>query len=158
MDDEDRSLSILDEHEAKEVIQLLTKDAIVSGQIWGDIYRNSFLSSVRNPPIDLTPDGPINAGGHNLDQAIHQSIKIEQLRDSRLWKQFKQPLASDRSGDKRQHYSMAASFGSSAHEEEVKGPAQNGIGLELAALGQAQAMVLPQVGRFRSLAIQLNQQ
>jgi len=55
VDDSNRTLSIMDENEANEVLALITQDAKQACQIWGDIYRNSFLNSVEDPPFDLTP-------------------------------------------------------------------------------------------------------
>ena len=56
VDATNRTLSVLDENEANEVITFLTQESRNAGSVWGDIYRNRFLKSVRNPPAALTPD------------------------------------------------------------------------------------------------------
>ena len=65
----------MDESEASEVMAFLTQEARAAGSVWGDVYRNRFLASVRNPPSALTPD--------EGDQ-FHESIKKTDLMESRM--------------------------------------------------------------------------
>ena len=57
VDDTNRTLSILDEYEAQEILAFIANDSKWVNQVWGDIYRNKFLDTIRNPPRDLTPVG-----------------------------------------------------------------------------------------------------
>ena len=50
-----RELSILDEIGAQDVVSFDSKNSLVAGSVWGDMHRNKFLKSVRNPPRCLTP-------------------------------------------------------------------------------------------------------
>jgi hypothetical protein len=70
VDASNRSLSVMDEHEANEIFVLMTKDALIAENVWGDIHRNRFLATLRDPPKDLTPD---------YGQDIHPSIKLDKL-------------------------------------------------------------------------------
>jgi len=50
VDSSNRTLSVVDELEAKEILHHFTQDAKVAGNVWGDIYRNKFLSTLRDAP------------------------------------------------------------------------------------------------------------
>ena len=54
----------------------MTKDAVTAENVWGDIYRNRFLATLRDPPMELTPD---------YGKDIHPAIKLDQLQKSRIW-------------------------------------------------------------------------
>ena len=43
VDDSNRTLSIVDENEAQEVVAFLAHEGVVAGNVWGDIYRNKYL-------------------------------------------------------------------------------------------------------------------
>mmetsp|Transcript_4496 Transcript_4496/g.5973 ORF Transcript_4496/g.5973 Transcript_4496/m.5973 type:complete len:98 (+) Transcript_4496:624-917(+) len=74
IDDSNRTLSVLDELEAQEVLGFLTKESRVAGHVWGDIYRNKFLNSIRGAPEQLTPqddgfdDAESEKGPVNMDK------------------------------------------------------------------------------------------
>ena len=51
VDDSNHTPSVLDEFEAQEVLNFLTNSNRVAGNVWGDIYRNKFLDSIRNAPV-----------------------------------------------------------------------------------------------------------
>lgn len=55
MNDEDRTLSVLDEQEAQIALTNLYKEAKQAGNVWADIERNKLLKSVKDPPKELTP-------------------------------------------------------------------------------------------------------
>lgn len=46
----------MEESEPCQVYVLMKKDAIIADNVEGDIYRNRFLASLRDPPDHLTPD------------------------------------------------------------------------------------------------------
>jgi len=50
IDNSMRTLSIMDELEAQEVLSFRKRDSVVADNVYGDIYRNRFLASVCNPP------------------------------------------------------------------------------------------------------------
>ena len=56
VDASNRTLSVMEESEPGQVYVLMKKDAIIADNVWGDIYRNRFLASLRDPPDHLTPD------------------------------------------------------------------------------------------------------
>ena len=56
VDASNRTLSVMEESEPGQVYVLMKKDAIISDNVEGDIYRNRFLASLRDPPDHLTPD------------------------------------------------------------------------------------------------------
>ena len=58
----------MDETEAAEVIIFFNNESLEAGSVWGDIYRNRYLASARNPPAKLTP---------NNDEEFHSQIKAE---------------------------------------------------------------------------------
>ena len=84
MEDTSRTLSVMEENQVQEILQLLYKKSFAAGNIEGDIYRNRFLSSLRNPPQMLTPDGDFLNNQH----AFHESIRVEELKESPLWESF----------------------------------------------------------------------
>jgi len=55
------------------VITFLTQEGHSAGSVWGDIYRNRFLASVRSPPVALTPDE---------NDKFHKSIRVDKLKAS----------------------------------------------------------------------------
>lgn len=57
IDDSVRTLSVLDEPPAEQVMFNLPHRSSNANSVWGDIHRNYALNSVRNPPEELTPDG-----------------------------------------------------------------------------------------------------
>ena len=93
IDDSNHTLSIFDESEASEVLNLLAKESLVAGSVWGDIYRNHFLNRVKNPPAALTPEKSSNDG---KQQRFHDGIKVEILRESRLWNSMQPPSQDKR--------------------------------------------------------------
>ena len=76
VDASNRTLSVMEESEPAQIFVLMKKDAVIVGNVWGDIYRNRFLASLRDPPDHLTPD---------YGQDLHPSIKLDQLQKSKLW-------------------------------------------------------------------------
>jgi len=56
VDASNRTLSVMEESEPGQVYVLMKKDAIIADNVEGDIYRNRFLASLRDPPDHLTPD------------------------------------------------------------------------------------------------------
>ena len=56
IDDSKFTLSVTEEHQAKQVISELYKSSQVANSVWGDIYRNKFLRSVKNAPEQMTPN------------------------------------------------------------------------------------------------------
>ena len=68
VDASNRTLSVIEESEADQILVLMTKDAISAGNVWGDIHRNRFLSTLRDPPNHLTPE---------YGSDIHPAIKYE---------------------------------------------------------------------------------
>ena len=76
VDASNRDLSVMEESEADQILVLMTKEANSVGNVWGDIYRNKFLNTLRDPPDRLTP-------GYGED--IHPNIKYEELKQSKLW-------------------------------------------------------------------------
>ena len=50
-------MSVLDESEINEVLEFLTKESKIVDSVWGDIYRNQFLNTVRNAPREMNLDG-----------------------------------------------------------------------------------------------------
>lgn len=75
IDATNHTLSVLDEFEAGQVVTFLAKEGRAAGSVWGDIYRNKFISSVRNPPAGLTPDD---------NGSFHRVIKVGKLKASCL--------------------------------------------------------------------------
>ena len=57
VDDTQRQLSILDESEINDVLNFLAKESKNVDSVWGDIYRNQFLNTVRNAPREMSLDG-----------------------------------------------------------------------------------------------------
>ena len=80
-------VSVLDEHEAHEVLDLIVKDSRAAGSVWGDIYRNRFLESLRDVPSSLTPAGDFING----EAIFHGSIMVETLKKSNLWESLIPP-------------------------------------------------------------------
>lgn len=76
VDDSNRTLSVLDESEADQILVLMTKDAIQADNVWGDIHRNRYLSTLRDPPDHLTPE---------YGEDLHPAIKQDELHESKLW-------------------------------------------------------------------------
>ena len=76
VDRTNRTLSVLDENEADHIQVMMSKDAIKADNVWGDIHRNRFLTSLRDPPEHLTPE-------YGADP--HPAIKHDELRASKLW-------------------------------------------------------------------------
>ena len=73
---------MIDETEAAEIIQFINNESPEAGNVWGDIYRNRYLASARNPPTGLTPEN---------DGDFHPQIKAEELKNSILDKSFHPP-------------------------------------------------------------------
>ena len=87
VDDSNRCLSVMEEHKAQEVIEFLTQESLAAGSVWGDIYRNRFLASVRNPPSGLTPEAnivPAADGGDGSQLEFHPNIRAAKLQESCL--------------------------------------------------------------------------
>ena len=76
VDDTNRTMSVLDESEVNEMFAFYAQESKVAGSVWGDIFRNSYLATVRNAPPSITP-------GKNED--FHPSLKGEELRNSFLY-------------------------------------------------------------------------
>ena len=72
----------MDEFEANEVILFLSKESQKAENVWGDIYRNKFLKSVKNPPSALTP---------NHGEEFHSGLNAKKLRNSKLQSSFNPP-------------------------------------------------------------------
>lgn len=68
VNDSNYTPSVLDEHEAQDVLSYPCKESLEAGNVWGDIERNKLLDSVREPPKQLTP-GP--------DKEFHKAINME---------------------------------------------------------------------------------
>ena len=49
-------LLIAEETLAKVVRTIEIRQSIITGHVWGDIYRNQFLKDVKDPPAGLTPN------------------------------------------------------------------------------------------------------
>ena len=75
VDATNRTLSVMDEFEANEVILFLSKESHKAENVWGDIYRNKFLKSVNNPPSALTP---------NHGEEFHSGLNEKKLKNSKL--------------------------------------------------------------------------
>ena len=76
VDASNRTLSVLDENEADQILVMMTKDAITADNVWGDIHRNRYLSTLRDPPDKLTPE---------YGEDLHPAIKQDELHASKLW-------------------------------------------------------------------------
>ena len=79
-------MSVMDENEANEVMAFVTHEANITGNVWGDIYRNTFLKSVKNPPNRLSREPGI---GDDNPRNFHPNINVEKLSASGLWSSFK---------------------------------------------------------------------
>ena len=87
----------MDESEAVEVLTFLKQESRAAGSVWGDIYRNRYLASVRNPPSALTP-AP--------NQEFHPNLKAAELKNSILEKSFHMPeLKSSKKPSTEEHFS-----------------------------------------------------
>ena len=86
IDNSNRPMSILDELEALQVYTSVKKDALMAGNVWGDIHRNTFLKHVRDPPQGLTPGESDGEKG-----VFHEAIKVEKLKQSKLWESLLPP-------------------------------------------------------------------
>ena len=85
-DDSNRVMSVMDENEPNEVMAFVAHEANITGNVWGDIYRNSFLKSVNNPPNQLSR---YPGTGDENPRNFHPNIDEEKLRASRLWSSFR---------------------------------------------------------------------
>ena len=106
VDSENHTLSIIDESEAKEVLDIIIKESKVAGNVWGDIYRNQFLASLSDKPSQMTP-GEKDADGEGI---CHGSFKVEKLQKSKLWEGFIPPE------QRRQHGSVAVAVNKSSNK------------------------------------------
>ena len=79
-------MSVMDENEANQVMAFVTREANITGNVWGDMYRNTFLKSVKNPPNQLSR-APGTCDGNPIN--FHPNINVEKLRASRLWSSFR---------------------------------------------------------------------
>ena len=73
VDATNRTLSVLDENEADQILVMMTKDAIKADNVWGDIHRNRYLTTLRDPPDHLTPE---------YGDDLHPAIKHDELQAS----------------------------------------------------------------------------
>ena len=69
-------MSVLDESEVNEMSVFWAQESKVANSVWGDIFRNQYLKTVRNAPPLITP-------GKNED--FHPSLKGDELRNSLLY-------------------------------------------------------------------------
>ena len=113
VDSENHSLSVLDEYEAKEVLELIAQDSRVAGNVWGDIYRNRFLASFRDPPSSLTPAGEKFTG----NEIFHGSIKVDKIKQSGLCESFVPPEHRRKQGSLGVAYKRSSE--QSAREKEL---------------------------------------
>ena len=121
IDDTNRTLSVLDETEINDVLKFFAKEAKVADSVWGDIFRNKFLLSLKDAPKQLTPSN---------NEDYHPSLKADEIRQSRLYISTKQPdfnlkkakkAASDLSLSARVQCSHQDSDYDGGIEEEKKG-------------------------------------
>ena len=104
VDDSNHTPSILDEFEAQEVLNFLTNSNRVAGNVWGDIYRNRFLDSIRNAPVQLTPQDCDQI--QDLDDIVSRfngPVNVDKLRKSPLWNGFIPPDKSKLAPSLRAH-------------------------------------------------------
>jgi len=75
----------MDENEASEVMAFIKHESNMAGHVWGDMYRNTFLNRVRDPPAELSP----SPGNADQSPRFHPSVNKNQLRESRLWSSYR---------------------------------------------------------------------
>ena len=73
---------MLDETEINDVLNFFSKESKVADSVWGDIFRNKFLLSLKDAPKQLTP---IN------NEDYHPSLKADEIRQSRIYISTKPP-------------------------------------------------------------------